>query len=71
MNTLYKPIVFIVVNQAVNVLNHVCLRLIPAYNIVLDPIQYIGNTNVIIGCGDVNVNTQLPTMVNATDTTSK
>ena len=71
MNTLYKPIVFIVVNHAVNVLNHICLRLIPAYNIVLDPIQYIGNTTVIIGLGEVNVNTQLPTMVNATDTTSK
>ena len=25
----------------------------------------------IIGLGEVNVNTQLPTMVNATDTTSK
>ena len=71
MNTLYKPIVFIVVNHAVNVLNHICLRLIPAYNIVLDPIQYIGNTTVIIGFGEVNVNTQLPIMVNATDTTSK
>ena len=71
MNTLYKPIVFIVVNQAVSVLNHICLRLIPANNIVLDPIQYIGNTTVIIGFGEVNVNTQLPTMVNATDTTSK
>ena len=71
MNTLYKPIVFIVVNHAVNVLNHICLRLIPAYNIVLDPTQYIGNTTDIIGFGEVNVNTQLPTMVNATDTTSK
>ena len=71
MNTLYKPIVFIVVNHAVSVLNHICLRLIPAYNIVLDPTQYIGNTIVIIGFGEVNVNTQLPTMVNATDTTSK
>ena len=60
-----------VVNHAVNVLNHICLRLIPAYNIVLDPTQYIGNTIVIIGFGEVNVNTQLPTMVNATDTTSK
>ena len=60
-----------VVNHAVNVLNHICLRLIPAYNIVLDPIQYNGNTTVIIGCGDVKVKMQLPTMVNATDTTSK
>ena len=71
MNTLYKPIVFIVVNHAVSVLNHICLRLIPAYSIVLDPTQYIGNTTDIIGFGEVNVNTQLPTMVNATDTTSK
>ena len=60
-----------VVNHAVNVLNHICLRLIPAYNIVLDPIQYNGNTIVIIGCGEVNVNIQLPQTVNATDTTSK
>ena len=71
MNTLYKPIVFIVVNQAVSVDNHICLRLIPAYNIVLDPIQYNGNTIVIIGCGDVKVKIQLPQTVNATDTTSK
>ena len=71
MNTLYKPIVFIVVNQAVSVLNHICLRLIPANNMVLDPIQYKGNTIVIIGYGDVKVKIQLPQMVNATETTSK
>ena len=62
---------FIVVNHAVSVLNQICLRLIPAYSIVLDPIQYKGNTIVIIGCGEVNVNIQLPQTVNATDTTSK
>ena len=70
MNTLYKPIVFIVVNHAVNVLNHICLRLIPAYNIVLDPIQYIGNTTVIIGLGEVNVKIQDPAIVKITDTSS-
>mgnify|MGYP004051420531 CR=1 FL=1 len=61
---------FIVVNHAVNVLNHICLRLIPAYNIVLDPIQYNGNTTLIIGFGDVKVKIQLPHIVNATDTNS-
>ena len=62
---------FIVVNHAVRVLNQICLRLIPANNIVLEPIQYKGNTIVIIGVGDVKVNIQLPQTVNATDTTSK
>ena len=70
MNTLYNPIVFIVVNHAVSVLNHICLRLIPATSIVLDPIQYIGNTILIIGFGDVKVKIQLPHIVNATDTNS-
>tara|TARA_Y100001938_G_C7771487_1_gene273476 strand:+ start:93 stop:332 length:240 start_codon:yes stop_codon:yes gene_type:complete len=70
MKTLYNPIVFIVVNHAVSVLNHICLRLIPATSIVLDPIQYIGNTILIIGFGDVNVKIQLPQIVNATDTNS-
>ena len=63
--------VFIVVNQAVKVLNHICLRLIHANNMVLEPIQYKGNTIVIIGFGDVKVKIQLPQMVNATETTSK
>ena len=63
--------VFIVVNHAVSVLNHICLLLMPAKSIVLDPIQYNGNTIVIIGYGDVKVNIQLPHTVNATDTTSK
>ena len=62
---------FIVVNHAVSVLNQICLRLIPANNIVLEPIQYKGNTIVITGVGDVKVNMQLPHTVNATDTTSK
>ena len=70
MKTLYNPIVFIVVNHAVSVLNHICLRLIPAYNIVLDPIQYKGNTTLIIGFGDVKVKMQLPQMVKITDTSS-
>ena len=70
MKTLYNPIVFIAVNHAVNVLNHICLRLIPATSIVLDPIQYIGNTILIIGVGDVNVKIQDPVIVRATDTSS-
>ena len=61
---------FIVVNHAVNVDNHICLRLIPAYNIVLDPIQYKGNTTLIIGFGEVNVNIHHPVIVRATDTSS-
>ena len=61
---------FIVVNHAVSVLNHICLRLIPATSIVLDPIQYIGNTILIIGVGDVNVKIQDPVIVRATDTSS-
>ena len=63
--------VFIVVNHAVSVLNHICLLLMPAKSIVLDPIQYNGNTIVIIGYGDVKVNMQLPQIVKATDTTAK
>ena len=70
MKTLYNPIVFIAVNHAVNVLNHICLRLIPAISIVLDPIQYTGNTILIIGLGDVKVKIQLPHIVNATDINS-
>jgi hypothetical protein len=37
---------------------------------VLDPIQYIGNTTVIIGFGEVNVNTQDPNIVNDTEISS-
>ena len=61
---------FIIVNQPVSVHNQICLRLIDATNRVLDPIQYIGNTTVIIGCGEVNVNTQDPIIVNDTETSS-
>ena len=61
---------FIVVNHAVNVDNHICLRLIHAYNIVLDPIQYKGNTILIIGFGDVKVKMQLPQIVKITDISS-
>ena len=67
MKTLYNPIVFIVVNHAVSVLNHICLRLIPATSIVLDPIQYIGNTILIIGVGDVNVKIHDPIIVRITE----
>ena len=70
MNTLYNPIVFIIVNQLVSVHNQICLRLIDATNRVLDPIQYIGNTTVIIGFGEVNVNTQDPNIVNDTEISS-
>ena len=65
------PITFIVVNQAVNVHIQINLLLIPATNIVLDPIRYSGNTICINGPGDVNVNTNEPNMVNTTDTNSK
>jgi hypothetical protein len=62
--------VFIIVNQLVSVHNQICLRLIDATNRVLDPIQYIGNTIFIKGCGEVNVNTQDPIIVNNTETSS-
>jgi len=53
MNTLYNPIVFIIVNQPVRQAIQISLRLIPAQHMVLDPSQYKGNTTLIIGCGDV------------------
>ena len=59
-----------IVNHVVKVHSQICLLLIAAINNVLDPIQYIGNTIVIIGFGDVKVNTQDPVMVRATDTSS-
>ena len=59
-----------IVNHVVKVHSQICLLLIAATNNVLDPIQYIGNTIVIIGFGDVKVNTQDPVMVRATDTSS-
>ena len=62
--------VFIIVNHDVNVHNHICLRLTAATSNVLEPSQYIGNTILIIGFGDVKVKIQLPQIVNATDTSS-
>ena len=62
--------VFMIVNQAVSVHNHICLLLTAATNSVLEPNQYIGNTTLIIGFGDVNVNMQDPVIVRATDTNS-
>ena len=59
-----------IVNHVVKVHSQICLLLIATTNNVLDPIQYIGNTIVIIGFGDVKVNTQDPVMVRATDTSS-
>ena len=69
-NTLYNPIVFITVNHVVSVHNHICLRLIDATSKVLDPSQYIGNTILIIGFGDVNVKIHDPVIVRATETSS-
>ena len=70
MKTLYNPMVFIIVNHDVSVHNHICLRLTAAISNVLEPSQYIGNTILIIGFGDVKVKIQLPHFVNATDINS-
>ena len=70
MNTLYSPIVFIIVNQPVKHAIQTNLRLMPAQHIVLDPSQYKGNTTLIIGFGDVKVKMQLPQIVKITDTSS-
>ena len=61
---------FIIVNQVVKVHSQICLLLTAATNKVLDPNQYIGNTILIIGVGDVNVKIQDPVIVRATDTSS-
>jgi len=71
MNTLYNPIVFIIVNQPVRQAIQISLRLIPAQHMVLDPSQYKGNTILIIGCGDVNVNTADPQTVTTTENSSR
>ena len=71
MNTLYNPIVFIIVNQPVRQAIQINLRLIPAQHMVLDPSQYKGNTILIIGDGDVNVNTADPQTVTMTENSSK
>ena len=70
MNTLYKPIVFIIVNQPVRVAIQTSLRLYPARHIVLDPSQYNGNTILIIGAGEVKVNTADPRTVTTTENSS-
>ena len=62
--------VFIIVNHDVSVHNHICLRLTAATSNVLEPNQYIGNTILIIGVGDVNVKIQDPVIVRATETSS-
>ena len=71
MNTLYNPIVFIIVNQPVRQAIHISLRLTPAQHMVLDPNQYSGNTMLIIGSGDVNVNTAEPMTVTTTENSSR
>ena len=71
MNTLYNPIVFIIVNQPVRQAIHINLRLIPAQHMVLDPSQYKGNTILIIGDGDVKVNTADPQTVTMTENSSR
>ena len=71
MKTLYKPIVFIIVNQPVKQAIQINLRLIPAQHMVLDPSQYNGNTTLIIGAGDVKVNTAEPQIVTITENSSK
>ena len=70
MNTLYNPIVFIIVNQPVRQDIQTNLRLKPAKHMVLDPTQYNGNTILIIGCGDVKVNTADPHTVTVTENNS-
>ena len=71
MNTLYNPIVFIIVNQPVRQAIQINLRLIPAQHMVLDPSQYKGNTILIIGDGDVKVNTADPQTVTTTENSSR
>jgi hypothetical protein len=71
MNTLYNPIVFIIVNQPVRQAIQINLRLIPAQHMVLDPSQYKGNTILIIGDGDVKVNTADPQTVTMTENSSR
>ena len=71
MNTLYSPIVFIIVNHPVRHAIQTNLRLTPAQHMVLDPSQYSGNTTLIIGSGDVNVNTAEPATVTITENSSR
>ena len=71
MNTLYNPIVFIIVNQPVRHDIQTNLRLNPAQHMVLDPSQYNGNTILIKGCGEEKVNTADPHMVTITENISR
>ena len=71
MNTLYNPIVFIIVNHPVRHAIQASLRLKPAKHMVLDPSQYNGNTTLIIGDGDVKVNTADPATVTTTENSSR
>ena len=71
MNTLYNPIVFIIVNHPVRHDIQTNLRLNPAKHMVLDPSQYNGNTMFIVGCGEVKVNTADPHMVTITENISR
>ena len=71
MNTLYNPIVFIIVNHPVRQAIQTNLRLYPAQHMVLDPSQYKGNTILIIGSGDVKVNTAEPQTVTITENSSR
>ena len=71
MNTLYNPIVFIIVNHPVRHAIQTNLRLNPAQHMVLDPSQYNGNTTLIIGDGDVKVNTADPATVTTTENSSR
>ena len=71
MNTLYNPIVFIIVNQPVRHEIQTSLRLNPAQHMVLDPNQYSGNTVLIIAPGDVKVNTPDPATVTTTENNSR
>ena len=59
-----------IVNHVVKVHSQICLLLMAATNNVLDPTQYIGNTILIIGFGDVNVKIHDPVIVRATETSS-
>ena len=62
---------FIIVNHDASTQVQIILLLKLAYANVTDPIRYNGNTQAMLGCGDVKVSRHEPTMVNATDMISK
>ena len=64
------PITFIIVNQPASTVVHMILLLYEPIASVIDPIRYIGNTNAILGSGEVKVKIQDPTIVNTTETSS-